>query len=260
MVSRGSDKQPGTVQAAYTMFDIIEAIKASGGMTITQLSDELGYAKSTVHRHLKTLEEIDYVVEDTEGYHLGLRFLDLGQHARRRHRGYALAREKVEELAEETEERVQFIVKEHGDAVYLHRACGKYAVHTDPGIGSRIPLHATATGKAILASLDEDELRDILDRITLTSITEATITDRDQLFEELETIRERGYSYNYQENLEGLNAIAVPVVDPNLGVIGAIGVSGPTNRLTGNWFEEELPNLLLGTVNELELNIAHNNS
>lgn len=252
-----SNGRPDAVRTTVTMFEIIEAIKEEKTATITGLASELGYAKSTVYRHLKTLGELGYVVEDEEGYRVGLRFLDLGQQARRNHRGYSLAREKVEELAETTGERVQFIVEEHGEAVYLHRASGEHAVHTDSGIGSRIPLYATATGKAILAAMNDTDRFEMIERVRLAPITESTITERERLLEELETIRNRGYSYNRQENLEGLNAVAVPVTGPDGDVLGALGVSGPTHRLTGDWFEDELPSLLLGAANELELNIAH---
>lgn len=256
-----TDRQPqsgnDTVKATDTLFDIIELLEREDGVTITEIADELGYAKSTIHRHLSTLRERGYVVEDSEGYHVGLRFLALGEQARNHHKAYQLAREKVDELAQETDERAQFIVEEHGDAVYIHRALGERAVRTDPGIGKRIPLHATAAGKAILAQLPEERLFDIVEQIEFTPITDATITNVDQLVDELEAIRDRGYSFNQQENLDGLHAVGVPVTNSRDEIIGALSVSGPSHRLKGDWFEEELPNLLLGAANELELNIAY---
>ncbi|MFB6165847.1 MAG: IclR family transcriptional regulator [Haloarculaceae archaeon] len=246
-----------TVQATRTMFDIVEYVKRADGATVTGAADALGYAKSTIHRHLATLHELGYVVRNGDEYAVGLRFLDLGQHARTRRLGYALAKDKVEEIATETGERAQFIVEEHYEAVYIHRSFGEQAVHTDPGIGSRIPLHATAAGKAILAHVPEARLFEIVEHAAFEPITDATITDREALFEELAAIRERGYSFNRQENLEGLNAVGVVVTGPDDAVIGALSVSGPSHRLTGERLETELPNLLLGTANELELNIAY---
>lgn len=247
----------GTVKAVRTIFDIVEYVADRDGVTITEVADELGYAKSTVHRHFSTLAELGYLVEDDDGYHEGLRFLEIGHAARVRQQGYEMTKEKVEELAAETSERAQFIVEDHGKAVYIHRAFGERAVRTDPGIGSRIPLHATAAGKAILANLDEQRRTEIVEGIDFEPITDATITDAASLYDELETVRERGYSFNREENLAGLHAVGVPVVRPDGDVIGALSVSGPSHRLEGNWFEDELPALLLGTANELELNIAH---
>lgn len=245
-----------TVRSAKTMFDVVECLKTNDGMTVTEVTAELEYAKSTVHRHLRTLETLGYVVRQADGYHVGLRFFDLGQRARDRQRGYTLARDKVDEIADETAERAQFLVEEHGEAVYLCRSVGERAVMTDPGIGSRIPLHSTAAGKAILAGLPEERLFEVIEQTDFEPMTDATTTDVAVLHDELEEIRDRGYSFNRQENIEGLNAVGVPVrVDDE--VIGALSVSGPSHRLKGEWFEEELPNLLLGAANELELNIAY---
>ncbi|USZ73728.1 IclR family transcriptional regulator (plasmid) [Natronosalvus halobius] len=249
----GKDK----VKTARTIFTIVEFIKDNEGSTITVIANELGFAKSTVHRHITTLLDLGYIVETPTGYEIGLQFLDLGQRARTRHPGYKLAQDKVEELANQTGERAQFLVEEHGEAVYIHRSFGDRAVRTDPGIGSRIPLHATAAGKAILAQMDDDRRAAILDQTEFDPITDSTITDRQTLLDELETISRRGYSFNREENLGGLHAVGAAVCGPNDEVIGALSISGPSHRLKGQWFDEELPNLLLGTANELELNIAY---
>ncbi|MFC6891014.1 IclR family transcriptional regulator, partial [Halorubrum trueperi] len=130
----------GSVRTAETLFEIVEQLAECDGASLSTVADELDYAKSTVHRHLRTVEELGYVEQRDDGYHVGLRFLELGVTARSSHRGYDLVREKVEEIAEETGERAQFFVEEHGKAVYLARSVGDRAVRTDPGIGSRIPL------------------------------------------------------------------------------------------------------------------------
>ncbi|MEA5409776.1 IclR family transcriptional regulator [Haloarculaceae archaeon H-GB2-1] len=194
---------------------------------------------------------------NNDGYYVGLRFLELGEDARNRRRGHQLAKEKVEELAQETEERAQFLVEEHGEAVYIHRALGSRAVRTDPGIGKRIPLHATASGKAMLAAMPSEKVSRIIEQTRFAEITDETVTDAEELRQELNEIRERGYAFNREENLDGLHAVGVPVRNPDGGVIGGLSVSGPSHRFTGEHFEDELPTLLLGTANELELNIAH---
>lgn len=244
------------VGSVETLFDIVEYVHQHEGATVSEIAANLDYAKSTIYRHLTTLEHRGYVVQN-DGYYIGLRFLELGEQARNRQRAYRLVKEKVNELAAETDERVQFLVEEHGEAVYVHRALGEHAVHTDPGIGKRIPLHATASGKAILAAMAPTELSRIVEQTSFEALTNETITSPDELHEELERIRERGYAFNKEENLDGLHAVGVPVTGPNERVIGGLSVSGPSHRLTGKRFDSVLPSLLLGTANELELNIAH---
>jgi DNA-binding IclR family transcriptional regulator len=245
-----------TVSSVETLFDITEHISETEGQTLSQISENLDYAKSTLHRHLTTLEQRGYVVKDG-GYYVSLRFLELGQQARTRHHAYPLAHEKVNELAAETDERAQFIVEEHGKAVYVHRAFGEHAVRTDPGIGKRIPLHATSAGKSILAMMPPAKSSRIIEQTSFEKITSETITDADDLYAELKRIQERGYAFNREENLNGLHAVGAPILGPNEDVIGALSVSGPSHRLVGERVENELPSLLLGTTNELELNISH---
>jgi DNA-binding IclR family transcriptional regulator len=246
-----------SVKTTEKSFDILEYLLDSDGAQLTELADKLGMAKSTTHRHLQTLHERECVVEEDGEYHVSLRLLEFGEQARNRKDAYELVMAKVDELAKETEERVQFIVEEHGRGVYVYRATGEHAVQTDLGIGKRIPLHSIAAGKAILAHLPEERVEEIIERQGLESITDNTLISRDELYEEFETIQEHGYSINNQENVAGLRAVGVPIRTRDGGVLGAVSVSGPTNRIKGERFEETLPDLLLGTANEVELNIAY---
>jgi len=159
------------VKTTENAFAILRALKRLHGAGVSELADEVGLAKSTTHRHLGTLAQLGWVVEEADTYRIGFRFLEFGEHARQRKQGYRLAREKVEALADETAERVQFLVEENGRAVYVHRALGEHAVRTDPGIGSRIPLHATSGGKAILARLPESRVDEIIERRGLAALT-----------------------------------------------------------------------------------------
>jgi len=250
-------QNPRSVKTTETTFRTIEQLESSDGAGVTELASELGLAKSTIHRHLSTLERMEYLVCEDDTYYLSMRFLHLGEYSRKRKSAYDLAKTKLNEIAEETQERAQFIVEEHGLAVYVHRASGDLGVEADSGIGKRVPLHATSAGKAILAHLPRERVEEIMDDRGLTAVTENTITDKETLFSELETIRERNVAYNNQENIEGLRAVGVPIKTPDGDVLGAFSVSGPTHRIKGELLEETIPDLLLGAANEVELNITY---
>ena len=246
------------IRSVGRTFDIIETIQTLGGARISEIADELDVAKSTVHRHLGTLLRREYVTREGDEFQLSLKFLDLGEYSRACHDEYLFAEPKVDELAAQTEERVQFLVEEHGYGVYVFRSLGSHAVRTDPGLGKRVPLHTTAAGKAILANYPEAKVREIVERRGLDAVTDHTITRFADLQEELESIRERGFAVNNEENVKGLRAVGVPIrKQPGNHVIGALSVSGPSHRMKAEWFSEELPKLLLGVANEIELNIAH---
>lgn len=246
-----------TVKSAETTFAILESLKEHGGMRLSELADDLDIANSTLHRYLQTLLGLRYLVREGDTYHVGLRFLDLGEQARNRKRGYRMARQKVIELAEETQERAQFIVEEHGQAVYVHREAGSHAVQTDPGIGKRTSIYAASAGKAIMAEWPEEKLSEFLSEQELSGLTSNTITDADDLRAELEAIRNRGYAVNRGENIDGLRALGVSICDPEGVPIGALSVSGPTSRMQSMEKNDELPEMLMGFKNELELNLRY---
>lgn len=251
------DTASGEIQSLDRSFDIIEYLDTETSAGITEIASAVKLAKSTVHDHLTTLRNRGYVVRTEKGYQLGMEFLHLGESARQRLDAYPMAGKKVEKLAEQTDERSQFIIEENGYGIYVYRETGRNAVQTDSAIGGHIPLHATAAGKALLSQYADDHVREVLASTGLPPITKHTITDEAELLEELERTRERGYAVNKSENTNGLRAVGAPVRFPDGSLIGAISISGPTHRMKDDRFTRDIPNLLLGTVNELELNIAY---
>lgn len=245
------------VSTVLTSFDILEYMKRVDGATLEEMTEEFELAKSTAHRHLKTLQYREYITQEGKEYYISTKFVEFGEYVTKRKKGFVLVEAKVKELAEETEERVQFIVEEHGMGVYLYRETGDKAIKTDPGVGKRVHLHSTATGKAILAYLPDEQVNSIFETRGLPQITGNTKISPESLYDEFREIRKNGYSINVEENMKGLNAIGSPVRDSSGHVLGALGISGPSHRLKEEKIEEELSDLLLGTVNELELNIKH---
>lgn len=252
------DNEVQTVaKTTETTLEVVDALRELDGATIDELSEHLGLAPSTVHRHLATLRNHSYAVRDGDTYHVGLGFLTVGGYAQRRITAYPMIKQKVDALAEETGERAQFIVEERGKRVYLYTEVGQSAVQTGAHVGKRGALHTSAAGKAILAALSRDRVEGIVDRHGLSSPGRNSITDREALFEELDDVRDRGYAFNRQETTSGVHAVGAAVTDSEGDVVGALSVSGPANRMTGEEFTEVLPERILGAVNELELHIEH---
>lgn len=245
----------GRIKSLDKTIRILEALLEMNGARVTELANQLDMSPSTVHSHLATLEDHEYLVKEGDIYRLSMRFVTISGHVRQRKVAYEEARNQVDMLAEETQERAQFLVEEHGKAYYVHTRTGEHAVQTNAQVGKRSYLHASAAGKAILAHLPEHRIDEILAK-PLNELTANTITDPAALRENLAEIRERGISFNEEESVTGLHAVGVPVQSPSGFVLGALSVSGPSNRLSGTRFREEIPQLLQGTANELELNIA----
>lgn len=251
-------KGVGDIESVNKTFKLIELLKKLEGARLVEIADRLGWPKSTVHVHLQTLRENEYVVQIDGEYYLSFRFLEICEYVKNRNEEYAVIEPYIERLAEETGERVQFVVNEHSYGVYLRIAEGKQAVSTGSHIGRRRNmLHATAAGKAILANLPDEEVREILDKNGLPALTANTITEEAELIDELEAIRERGYALNHEEHIQGLKAVAVAIIGADDDVVGAVSIAVPAHRMSEERFTEELPNRILALKNEVELEITY---
>lgn len=248
-----------TVKSSETLFRIVESIREQGGATLTEVADDVEIAKSTAHRHLATLRKHEYVVCQNKKYQLGLKFLDLGGHVRTTNPVYQFIKPKVYEIAKEIGEINQFIVEENGKSVVIFREQGSQAVETESRVGERFLLHQTAGGKAILAHLRRERVEEIVDQYGLPAKTSNTITEKDALFDELETIKDQGVAFDREEHIPGLHAVGAPIKLPDGSICGSLGIGGPTKRMSGKRFKSEIPEVLLGVINALELNLKYSN-
>lgn len=247
----------GQVKSLVTAVRILEAIDALPEPTLTALTDEVGFAKSTVFDHLQTLEANDFVVREDGVYRLGLRFLEFGGTARNDIELYETAQPEVEKLAVETGELVNLVVEEHGKGVYIDFVKGADSVELDTYVGKREPLHNTAFGKAILAHLPEERVTEIVERHGLPRETESTITTREDLDERLEQIRSRGFALDREERLEDLSCVAAPIIGSESGVIGAVSISGPAGRMHDKGLADDLADKVVRTANIIKVNLTY---
>ncbi|WP_255152261.1 IclR family transcriptional regulator [Halorarius halobius] len=245
------------VRTTEKTLSIIEELKREGPTGVTELARRLDLSKSVVHNHIKTLQSHGYVVQSDTEYHLGTKFLDLGGYVRSRMDLFKVAEPEINKLATETGELVNLLVEEQGIGVYLYRRKGMQALDLNTYEGFRTHLHDNALGKAVLAFLPRERVEEIVEEHGLPAETEHTITEREALFECLETVRERGYALDDEEKLAGLRCVAVPIKMVSGEVIGAMSVSAPKSRMKDERFTEEIPKLVQDSVNVVELNLNY---
>lgn len=250
-----SNNPSRTVKSANNLFGVLEAVHELEGAGATEVANHLEIAKSTAHDHLTTLVEHEFLIKEGSTYRVGLKCLNYGMQAKNRLELAKVAKPSLEQMAEETDEIVWLTVEEYGKAVYIEKTMGDRAVQPYGEIGRRVPLHDIAAGKAILAHLPEKRVREIVEKHPRPKRTENTITDVEELLDELKTIRERGYALNDSETFEGFRAVASPIIVGD-ELRGSIVVSGPENRFRGERFRTELPEIVTGTANAIELSLA----
>lgn len=243
------------VRATETSIRMLEGLIELGGEAgITELATHLSVAKSTVYKHLNTLDSSGLVVKHGDGYRIGLRALEFGGYAQRYDGVYDTARPQLRTMADETGELANLMFEEDGWGVYVHTTRGEDAVDIDTRTGRRANLHATGLGKAILATLPEERVETIVESRGLPSVTEHTITEQAELFAELDEIRAEGIAYDREECVEGMACIARPLSTPNERP-AAISITGPVSRVSGGETETAIRTVLeqAGNVIELEL-------
>lgn len=248
----------GGLKTACRSFRIIERLRESRGLTISELASEIDIPKSTAHRYLTTLDDLGYLTRNPAGrYEISFKFLNMGIQKRNNEVVYSNSKKGIKQLAEACGERVQLAVEEQGKAVLIYGKSGSQAIQTDAHIGQELHLHTHACGKAILAYLDDERIQETIQKYGLPQRTENTITSEDALITELEKIREEGIAFNDEERIQGIRAIGAPIRDGSGHVMGSISISGLTNRMSGKRYTGELPELLSEKVNEIELHIQY---
>jgi DNA-binding IclR family transcriptional regulator len=235
--------------------EILEFLHEHDGARLGELTESLGFARSTIHNHLATLKRTGYVVKEANTYQLGHQFLHLGEYTRHRKPAYELAHRTVDQLAAETNEEVDFTVPERGRMISLFHSVGDQR-SSGLQVGRWFHMHDTAAGKAVLATMDRKEVAEVVDEWGLPAKTDNTITDLETLYEELEAVRERGYATNDQELMDGYHSVGVAVESPNGEPLGALTVGGPSYRIRTNLESSNLLEELLTAVAELEADVA----
>lgn len=222
----------GGIQSVDRAIQILEILARNGRTGVSEVAVELGVHKSTASRLLAALESRDLVEQDAGRgkYDIGVGVLRLASSVSARLSIVQRVRPSLERLAEELGETANLAVCRDGRAINLDQAMGPSPLASHDWIGNSTPLHATASGKILLAAMDSAERARVLGRRALTRYTDATVTDRRALDVQLHEIDQTGYASTFGEYVSGLNAAAVGVIDHRGQVVGSISLSGPAVR------------------------------
>lgn len=246
------------LKTVTTATKIIQALAELDGAGVTELAAHLELSKSSVHAHLATLREADYLTKAGDEYQLSYQFLLLGEYVRNGSLLFQFGRAKINHLAQETGHYAHLFTEENGLGINIYESRGDDASdyeYQSKKLQQREPLHVTASGKAILAHLPESRVREIVQRHGLPRMTENTITREEELFEELETIRDQGFAINDEEEIAGFRAVAAPVRVHGDQILGSISISGPTAFFTEDKLRKELSERIMTTAGMIEVRI-----
>ena len=210
------------------------------GLSLTDLSYQLGMPTATVHRLLSTFEEFDFVEQHAEQglWFVGLKAFTVGNAFLHRRDFVASARPHMRALVDQCGETVNLGVIDDGEAVFISQVESREVMRMIVRLGSRSPIHASGVGKALLANMSEQGLTYILQQRGLARYTERSIDNPTQLRDELQRIRQLGYALDDEEHAIGLRCVASAIFDENGQALAAISLSGPKARVTDGRLDE----------------------
>lgn len=218
------------VQSVNRAFDVLEALAANGtNLQLSEIAAHTGLAAPTAHRLLKTLLSRGYVQQDGAGrYGLGPSLITLGQRATPQLA--KVAQSVLASLEQISEETANLAVLDGDLVAYIAQVPSRHRMRMFTEVGRRVLPHAAGVGKAILATLPEQEVCDLIARTGLPGYTPSTLTSESRLLADLREARRRGFAVDDGEQEVGVRCIAVAL--PGVSPPAAVSISGPSARVT----------------------------
>lgn len=223
-----------TVQSVERTFKIMELMAARGKMGVREIAVETGLHSTVVHRILSTLVETGYAGKqsETDKYLLTYKMLAIGNGILERNDVVNLVHPYLAELSEECRETVHFIERAGTNIRYLDKVTPAANIFaTGSHVGLELPLAGTAVGKAILAELPEEEVREIWEMSRIVQYTPNTICNLDELLAQLAKTRVTGFAYDNEEREVGLFCVGVSIPDYKGIYSYGISISAPLARM-----------------------------
>jgi DNA-binding IclR family transcriptional regulator len=199
-----------------------------------EISEGINLSSSTTFRILATLSYYNFIKRDeaTGQYRLGLACLELARAYQDSNDLRRVALPDLEELRDETKETVHLAVLDNMEIVYLEKLSGLHAIGImSSRVGGRAPAYCTGIGKVLLAYQNSEQVRNHFDKYGLYRFTDTTITNLDELMQELEKVRMSGFSFDKGEHEYEVRCIAAPIFDITGHAVAALSISGPHARL-----------------------------
>jgi IclR family acetate operon transcriptional repressor len=222
------------VQSLMRGLSILECLaRSEGGLTLTDIAHRVALPASTTHRLLGTLEKTGFVYQmgDLGRWYVGLSAFTVGSSFLANRDFATHSHAYMRRLMEQCGETANLAILDGSEAVFIDQVQCRETMRTIVRLGSRVPLHASGVGKAILASLPDDQIDALFKVKGLPRITENTITSPETMWASIRVIRQRGFSFDDEEHLPGSRCVAAAIDAQHAEPLGAFSLSGPSSRL-----------------------------
>jgi IclR family acetate operon transcriptional repressor len=220
------------VQAIDRAVTLLRSLARDGDATLTELSDRAGVPASSAHRVLMSLQShgmVDFA-DATQEWQIGVEAFRIGSAFTRRTNIVEIARDPMRRLVEDTGETANLAIEDGGEVVFLAQVDTANPIRAFFRAGTRVPMHSSGIGKALLSAYDRARVEKILRRQGLPEFTAKTLSEPGALFEDLGRTRARGWSFDDEERYQGMRCIAAPIWNVHGEAIAGVSISGPAVR------------------------------
>ena len=224
---------PLMVRAVDKAFRILETFdSANPRQTLTQVSVRAGLDRSAAQRFTHTLSKLGFLHKDprTKAYELTPKALNMAYQYTRSSPLVQRAHPYLSHLNRSTEETISLVVLDNVEIIYLSRYLSPNVLDTDVIVGSRLPAYCSAGGLAVLSTLSDSQITDILAASELRAYTPKTICDLDGIWSQIQLVRDRGFSLVQEQIYAGDISIAAPVISPDGQVLAAVSLGASKFR------------------------------
>ena len=238
-VAKKPRENTGQVQSLCRALSILNVIaEEDRGMTMTDIAQRASLPLSTTHRLLTTLQHERYVRFDNEQsqWMMGVQAFIIGNAFVRSRDIIATSRPFMMALMEKSGETVNLAVADQGECIYLAQVECRQMMRVQAKPGSRVPMHSSAVGKALLSAMPEAKARKFLFMRELERGTDKTVVDLKALCLEIEAVRANGYGFDDEEHCVGLRCVASVIYDEFGEPMAAVSLSGPLARIGDDRF------------------------
>jgi len=234
------------IQSVVRAAEILQCFRGNNKeLGISEIADRMCLSKSTTFGLVNTLKSIGYLEQNQENkkYRLGIKLFELGNLVQNRMDLRNEARSICQTLANEYDNSINLAIYDEGEIVYIDRIdVMSYDVATShvatSRVGKRSPMHCTATGKSILAFVEESYLEKYIFSKPLIKLTNNTITTCEKLIEELQFIRSKGYAIDNEEIEIGIRCVGTPIFNEKGYPVAAISLSAPYRKMSDKEIEK----------------------